>query len=103
MKKIVVIFLVLSIIISFVGCAGGLNGNWYPEDGKASYGFPRNMCLYKDGTGNIEGVDIEWETKSNVLKIDAGWLGNYTFDYKLSGNKVILIDGEDKEIYIKKD
>lgn len=102
MKKVIITLLVLVICLSFCSCGGGLNGNWYPEDGNAAYGFPESMHLFKDGTGNIEGVEIEWFAKNNILEIEAGWLGDYYFDYKLSGNKMILIDSEEQETYVKK-
>lgn len=101
MKKFIIALLVLGICLVFCSC-GGLEGDWYPEDGNSAYGFPESMRLFEDGTGHIEGFVVEWSAKTNVLEIEAGWLGDYSFNYKLSGNKLVLIDGEDRETYVKK-
>lgn len=102
MKKFIIALLFLGICLVFCSCGGGLEGDWYPEDGNSAYGFPESMRLFEDGTGHIEGFVVEWSAKNNVLEINAGLLGDYSFDYKRSGNKIILIDGEDRETYVKK-
>lgn len=106
-RNIAMIVAAIVIIIFIVVIISGhspLVGRWEPKSGSsAPSGFPDYFELFNNGTGELEGVGIMWVAEGGRLKIDAGgWIGSFTYDYKLSGNKLILVSNDTSVKYIKK-
>ena len=99
-----ILVIVLVFGISFIGCGGGalLAGRWTPEHGgTAPSGLPDNLELFRDGTGECEGMSISWKAENGrfLLTISSRSL---TYDYKISGGKLVLTDNNGRsETYVK--
>jgi len=99
---ILVMVLVLGVMVVGCGGASSLAGKWVPEDGgKAPSGLPDKLELFKDGTGVGDNMSISWKVEKGRLIVTSSLFG-FTYDYQLSGKKLILTDDDDNsETYVK--
>jgi hypothetical protein len=80
-----------------------LVGQWVCIDGR-NYGAPRDVELFKDGTGLVEGSGISWKVENNRLVMVTTMGGGVACNYKIIGGELILEyeDGH-TEKFAKKD
>jgi hypothetical protein len=101
---ILVMVLVFGVMVVGCGGASSLAGRCVTEDGgKAPSSLPDNLELFKNGTGVCEGMSISWKVEKGRFILTSSLFG-FTYDYKLSGKKLILTDDEgESETYVKKE
>ena len=81
-------------LISSIGCsnASSLAGVWELDrvENGSSYNVIQRFELFRDGTGNMEGVSIGWSAESNRIMLTAFGQAQ-SHDYRLSGSTLTII------------
>lgn len=114
MKKAITILLCLALLSTLLyGCGGGkLSGRWeYEKDSyssKDAYRYlPASLELFSNGSGTANipyygTKDITWTSESGRLKIKCGIAYSFTYDYEISGSKMVLTYQNYSVVLVKK-
>ena len=115
MKKAITILLCLALLSTLLyGCGGGkLSGRWeYEKDSyssKDAYRYlPASLELFSNGSGTANipyygTEDITWTSESGRLKIKCGIAYSFTYDYEISGSKMVLTYQNYSVVLVKKE
>ena len=52
--------------------------------------YPDTMTINSDGSGLADGISMSWYVEGKSFTLMLGWLGDYTYTYKVSGDKLYL-------------
>ena len=88
----------LAVSLVFVSCGNStskLVGTWVDESENST------IVLSKDGTGSWDKDNITWKIENKRLVFTGSGL-TLSFDYKLSGSTLTIIDGDDSSIFKRK-
>lgn len=115
MKKNNAIKFVITVILCFtmfgITACGGSNklvGEWKADEEETT-DFPKEMCMFSDGTGTSNEYRMEWLAENGKMRLtvtDDYWFETqiFMYDYKLSGKTLTLTlsDGSKSMKYTKK-
>ncbi|MHB9293262.1 hypothetical protein Holit_02383 [Hollandina sp. SP2] len=88
----------LALGLAVVSCGNDVSrlaGIWEDESGNSS------IELFKDGTGNWDGVSATWKIENERFVLTGMGL-SFSFDYTLSGSTLTLTDTKEGESHVVK-
>lgn len=108
MKRIITVLFIFVMMFTLAACSStsGLVGWWtYVPNSRSEAvynmeNFPREMLLEKGGDCRIDGYTGNWQANDGELTVSLEWFGNETYNYKLSGNELVLSRKNHPEEYI---
>lgn len=100
LKKVTALVIIAATICCILfGCGQNkLLGTWIPFDGSGRSGYPDMLVLRDKDSGSADGIEVSWYTEGDTLHLFIERYGEYTYDYKVSGDKLYL----DDELYIRR-
>ena len=103
MKRIITVLFIFVMMFTLAACSSNskLVGQWVEVEGN---GVADSFILREDGSASIEGWSGEWRIDEGKLYVANVLDGGEYYNYKISGNKLTLIevnDPDDVAVYKK--
>lgn len=102
MKKLFVFFIIGILIISLIGCSKNeLIGTWEMEDIEAAEAFGIELTItFTETNMEMLGISFEYEIDGDEVVVDM-YGSEEKMQYKINGNKLILTNDDEEQVFIK--